>query len=113
VKAIALMKKKEGMSFEEFERHLLDTHVPFMRALPGLERWVVNLTVQGDDPAPYDAITEFWFPDKEAFERAMSSSEVQEALRDGDTFVAPPGPTILVASEHVVIAPDGTGEVPP
>lgn len=103
MKAIALMKKKDGMSPEEFQRHLLDTHVPFMEALPGLERWVVNLTLHGDEPAPYDAVTEFWFPDQETFERAMASPEVAEALRDGDTFVEPPGPTILVASEHVVI----------
>lgn len=109
MKAIALLKKKDGMSFEDFERHLLDKHVPFMRAVPGLERWVVNLAIHGDEPGPYDAVTEFWFPDQETFQRAMASPEVAEALRDGDTFVAPPGPTLIVASEHVVIAPDDPG----
>ena len=103
MKAIAFFRKREDMSWEDFEHHLLNTHVPFMHAVPGLQRWVVNLTVHGEEPAPYDAITEFWFPDQEAFEQAMASPEVAAALRDAEDFVAPPGPTVMVVQEHNVI----------
>lgn len=91
------------MSLEEFAHNLLNEHVPFMRALPGLQKWTVNLAVHGEEPAPYDAITEFWFRDQEALQEALASEEVAAALRDGDRFVAPPGPVLIVAQEHAVI----------
>jgi uncharacterized protein (TIGR02118 family) len=90
MKAIAFLRRKDGMSFEDFAQHLLEEHGPFMRDLPGLQKWTVNLAIHGEDPAPYDAITEFWFEDQEAFEAAMASDEVAAALRDGEEFVAPP-----------------------
>ena len=80
-----------------------DSTYPSSQAVPGLQRWVVNLAINGDDPAPYDAITEFWFADAAAFQAAMESPEVAAALKDGDSFVAPPGPTLMVADEHIVI----------
>lgn len=103
MKAIAFLKKRDDLSFDDFAGHLLNEHVQFMRALPGLERWSVNLAVHGEEPAPYDAVTEFWFADAEAFQRAMASSEVAAALEDGQAFVAPPGPTLMVAEEYIVI----------
>ena len=103
MKAIAFLKKRDDISFDEFTRRLLESHVPFMRAVPGLKRWSVNLAVRGDTPQPYDAVTEFWFADGEAFASAMASEEVAAALRDGEAFVAPPGPVVMVAEEHVVI----------
>ena len=107
MKAIAFLKKRDDLSFEDFASHLLNEHVPFMRALPGLERWAVNLAVHGEEAAPYDAVTEFWFVDAEAFQTAMASDEVAAALKDGEAFVAPPGPTLMVAEEHQVIGGSG------
>lgn len=106
MKAMALLRKKEDMSFEAFADHLLNEHVPFMRALPGLRKWTVNLAIPGEDPAPYDAVTEFWFEDQ-AFEMAMASDEAAAALRDAEEFVAPPGPTVMVTEEHNVIDASG------
>jgi uncharacterized protein (TIGR02118 family) len=103
MKAIAFLRKRDDLTFQQFSDHLLGKHVEFMRALPGLRRWSANLAVHGDDPAPYDAVTEFWFDDAEAFQVAMSSAEVAAALKDGEEFVAAPGPTLMVAREHNVI----------
>lgn len=107
MKAMALLRKKEDMSFEAFAGHLLNEHVPFMYALPGLRKWTVNLAVPGEEPAPYDAVTEFWFEDQEAFETAMASDEAAAALGDAEQFVAPPGPTVMVIEEHDVIDASG------
>ena len=103
MKAIAFLKKKDDLSFDEFAEHLMNEHAPFMRAVPRPERWAVNLAVQGGEPQPYDAVTEFWFADAEAFQTAMASSEVAAALQDGEAFVAPPGPLLMVAEEHILI----------
>ena len=103
MKAIAFLKRKDNLSFDEFARHLMNEHVPFMHAVPLLERWAVNLALHGDQPQPYDAVTEFWFADAEAFQTAMASPAVAAALQDAQAFVAPPGPLIMVAEEHVVI----------
>lgn len=106
MKEIALLKCKDDMSLEEIARNLLNGQVPFVRALPGLRRWTVNLAVHGEEPAPYEAITEFCFADQETLEQALASEEVAVALRDGDRFVAPPGPVPTVAKEHEVIDSD-------
>lgn len=103
MKVLALLKRKEGMSFEDFADHLLNEHVPFMRDVPGLQKWTANLAVHGEEAAPYDAITEFWFEDEDAFHRAMASEEVAAALQDSERFVAAHGPTLIVAEEHNVI----------
>lgn len=103
MKAIALLKKRDDLSFDAFAQHLMNEHVPFMRAVPGLERWSVNLAVHGEEPQPYDAVTEFWFADAEAFQTAMASEEVAAALQDGEAFVAPPGPVLIVAEEHILV----------
>jgi hypothetical protein len=55
MKAMRLLKKKEGMPFEDFADHLLNGHVQFMRAVPGLLKWTANLAVHGEEQGPYVA----------------------------------------------------------
>lgn len=105
VKAIVLLHKREGMSWDEYERYYLEQHPAFIYDIPGLRGWVVNIAVHGEEPAPYDGIAEFWFDDMEAFATAMASEEVAAALADAEHFVAPPGPQLMVVAEHVMVSP--------
>ena len=42
IKVMSLMKRKDGMTFEEFKDWLLDEHVAFARNLPGVRKYTVE-----------------------------------------------------------------------
>ncbi|MGZ0074784.1 EthD domain-containing protein (plasmid) [Sphingobium limneticum] len=90
IKAVGLLKRKEGMSFEEFVSYYKDKHSKLgervMRSC-GAVRYARRFIVPVSDPyqgvAPqseYDVITEFWFNDKASFEKVFSL--VGNELRD-------------------------------
>jgi uncharacterized protein (TIGR02118 family) len=64
LKLISLMKRKEGMSKEEFTQWVTVDHLAFAKEIPGLRKYVVNVSV--DDDAPYDSANEMWFDDEDA-----------------------------------------------
>ena len=45
IKVLSMMKRKEGMSLDEFRRWLTEEHVKLARQIPGLEKFVVNIPV--------------------------------------------------------------------
>lgn len=100
-KFMVLLKMLEGSSFEEFESYFFETHLPFVKAIPGLRGYTVNLRLREDNEAPYDAISEFWFDDREAFDQAMASPETEATLADAAKFLMPP--QIFLVDERVVM----------
>jgi uncharacterized protein (TIGR02118 family) len=102
-KFMVLLNRKKGVSFEEFERYFFDKHLPYVLAIPGLRGYTVNLRHASDQDAPHDGITEFWFDDRAAFDRAMSSPETQATLADAANFLEPP--RMLLVDERVIVPP--------
>jgi uncharacterized protein (TIGR02118 family) len=102
-KFMVLIKKQEGISFEEYRRYFMETHLPYVRAIPGLRGYKINFRQPDDEEAPYDGISEFWFDDRAAFDRAMASAETQATLADAAKFLMPP--QILLVDERVVLPP--------
>jgi uncharacterized protein (TIGR02118 family) len=100
-KFMVLLKKLDEFSYEEFEKYFFETHLPFVKAIPGLHGYTVNLRLREDNEAPYDAISEFWFDDREAFDKAMASPETEATLADASRFLMPP--QIFLVDERVVI----------
>ena len=103
IKLMVFLTRKEGMSQEEFESRLAGDHSSFMKKVPGLKQWYVNTAVHGEERAPYDAVTEFWFPDQATFDTAMASPEVAAALADGASFLSEGSPSMMLVREHRVI----------
>jgi uncharacterized protein (TIGR02118 family) len=64
LKLISLMKRKDGMTKEEFIQWATVDHAPFAREIPGMRKYVVNVTEAED--APFDAANEMWFDDEDA-----------------------------------------------
>ena len=84
-----------------FEAHYREVHVPLARAIPGLERLVLN-RVQGTPmggEAPYHLVAELHFPDKETFKAAAQSPEFQATGADLANF-AKGRVTLLVVEEE-------------
>lgn len=65
VKGIFLLKRKAGLSHEEFSRHWKQVHGPLAaKTFPMFSRYVQNhvVTEQGIEP-PFDGMVEIWYDD--------------------------------------------------
>lgn len=82
IKVMSLMKRKEGLSFEEFKTWLLDEHVAFARELPGLRKYTANALLKEDPDAPYDGITELFFDSEQAMADAFATEAGKAAGGD-------------------------------
>ncbi len=84
IKSIALIKRKTGLSQEEFIKHYEEVHAPLaLKHFPTFRKYVRNyvIALPGTEEPEFDCITEFWFDD---IEGAMA---VQETLGDYKTEV--------------------------
>jgi uncharacterized protein (TIGR02118 family) len=84
IKTIALIKRKPGMSMEDFARHYEEVHAPLaLTHFPTFRKYVRNYVVAmpGTDEPDFDCITEFWFDDLDG------AMKVQEILGDFETEV--------------------------
>ena len=92
VKAIALLKRKPGLSLEQFRKHYEEVHAPLAKRLfPFIRKYVRNyVTVApfmaaGREPK-FDCITEEWFDDMEAFRTMMDiyTSDTGRPIREDE-----------------------------
>ena len=90
IKSIAFIKRKPGISAEEFRRHYEEVHAPLaLRFFDGLfERYVRNYVTAalGEAPPEFDAISEFWLRDEAALARIaeLNASEAARVLREDE-----------------------------
>jgi len=112
VKAIALLKRKPGISREAFVKHYETSHVPLMM---GLLRGVLDYrrnyvdgvdSVAGPAAAPfgYDSVTELWFEDRAAFDDAMrimvDPERGPKVAEDEEHFIDRPATQMFLVEEH-------------
>lgn len=104
-KLILLVKRKPGLTHEEFRAHYEASHAPLARAnLPWLRKYVRNfLTPLPGRPEPeYDCITEFWYDsmeDCEASRAFCQTPEGQVLAQDEERFMDRPAMLCYVATE--------------
>ena len=80
IKTVFLLKKRPGMSTEEFRAYYENTHARIgERVLPTAERYFRRFLNPFPPPAPgqavendVDVITEIWFKDRATFDAAMA-----------------------------------------
>ena len=80
------MRRRLGMSVDDFRGYWLEVHAPIVRTLPGLRHYqqcVVLDDVYGPegmaDPR-WDGVEEIWFDDYDAARRAIDSIEYQRSF---------------------------------
>ena len=91
IKLIALLKRKPGLTREEFADRWLNDHIKLSSKMPGLRGYRVNIAVDhqpnGDGVEPiYDGTAELWWDSIEAMEAAFDSQEGKIAGEDADQF---------------------------
>ena len=81
IKVMSLMKRREGMSFEDFRTWIVDDHVAFARNIPGMRKYTVEHAVKAND-APFDGVCEMWFDNEAAIAEAFGTDAGKAAGGD-------------------------------
>jgi len=101
VKAIYLIRRKPGMSHDDFHRYWREVHGAIAARIPGLRRYVqCHATTDG---AEYDGAAEAWFDDMDAVRRAVASEEYAAARADEARFIDLDRTTLIFTEEVRVI----------
>jgi uncharacterized protein (TIGR02118 family) len=91
IKSSTLIKRKDGMSVEDFQRYWREKHGPVAGRVPGLRRYIQCQTLlqeyERETPPDYDGVEETWWDDVAAFERAKATAEYQATTADMGSFV--------------------------
>lgn len=105
IKRVSLVRRKEGMSREDFLAHWMGAHADIVKQLPGLrglrfgvvERWSPN-------GQPWDGVGELWFDSVEAAERAFATEPYLSMLVEDRKKFLGEGQWCFV-EEHTKVAP--------
>ncbi len=95
IRRIALVRRKDGMTWEEFWAHYTGPHAEIVRRLPGLRRLVLSRPT-GEQATEWDAVGELWFDSAEEIARAFADPQIAALLRADR-------PLFLGASQVVVV----------
>lgn len=88
IKMIALVKKKEGLSREEFIQRWVREHTKLSRVL-GMKGYRINVALEpqpGSNQPPYDGTAEIWWEDEASMFAALNSAEGILAGQDTERF---------------------------
>lgn len=104
-KLILFVKRKPGLTHEEFRAHYKSTHAPLAkRSLPHLVRYARNYLAPfpGQPEPPYDCVTEFWFDDEKGLAATLAWTRTEEGqilARDEENFMERPTMVTFLADE--------------
>jgi uncharacterized protein (TIGR02118 family) len=87
VKLVCLMKRRIGMTFQDFVNHYETKHRPLVLSFnPNARRYArryikpqANRVYSAEGESPYDVITEIWFDTQEDFDRGIGRIATEEA----------------------------------
>ena len=99
-KRLGILRKKDGISHQEFVDHWLNKHAALCVRLPGLRRYSVNLVDRKRFPKfDYDGFSELWFDSEEALVAAFASPQGKTLLADLPNFAGDIDPIISVETQ--------------
>ncbi|MEO1231852.1 MAG: EthD family reductase [Myxococcota bacterium] len=97
-----LVTKRPDLSYEAFRSHQTEVHIPMVRKIPGLRRYIVAFhppSAEGSAQA-HALAAHLFFDDAEAFQTAMQSPEAQEAIADQPNMNDIPKTVMLTGEAH-------------
>ncbi len=102
-KVLIWVKKRDGMSDEDFRDHWLNNHAPIARDgyqhLTGYTVNVVTRVPEGQEK-PFDGIAELSWENRDGFKADMQSQAAAKGAEDLNTFGSRSG--LLFIEQHVV-----------
>lgn|SRR5581483_8130032 len=73
LKIVSLLKRKEGLSLDEFRAWATQEHPALGKQLAGLREYRMSVVREDNPDLPFDAASELWFDSKEARDAAFDS----------------------------------------
>jgi len=106
VKVLTFIKRKPGMSVEDFQQYWLTRHPAVVTRLPGVRRYVQShalpTSYRKGEPA-WDGIAEVWADDTDAL-RAMTRSPANADVQtDEARFIDRTTMGLIVTEDHAVV----------
>jgi len=108
VKICSILRRKPGLTPEEFLRYWKEKHAPLAsKVIPGLRKYVQNhpIKIPGFE-FEIDGIAEIWWDDIEAFQNYLTWRQTQGAkvlIEDENKFIDKGGIQRFLAVEYVVV----------
>lgn len=102
IKVCELVRRRPGLSVEEFQRYWREVHGPIVAALPGLRRYTQSHPLPGGyrkGPLPFDGVAELWFDTKDDLAAIAGTDAFARAKADEPNFIDPGSLIELVADE--------------
>ena len=95
-KRFGLLRKKPGLTREQFVAHWTTVHADMAKRLPGLRRYVINVVDRKRSPQfGYDGFSELWFDSVADHDAAFTCPLGVELLADLDNFAESVSPVIV------------------
>jgi len=104
VRTVAILGRKEGMSFEEFDRYWLAVHAPLAAALPNVTRYVQRHIEAPSAEFGVDGFAFIDYASEEAMAAAWASEAGLRALADVPNFLG--RHDVVVITDHVIVDTD-------
>jgi uncharacterized protein (TIGR02118 family) len=99
-KVFGILKRPNGMTFEQFKKWWLEVHVPRVMKWPGLVGYDVNFALNENEP--FDGVGIVCFDNKEAAEKVFQTLEGSSAR---SAAIAESSRNAIFLAEEVVIVP--------
>jgi len=121
VKLVAFLKRRDGMTLDEFYEHWEGTHGPLIRSTPELARHLVRYEQHRRVPEPswagtkgYDGITIQWLDSVEAFSAFCAEPKYAELIEPDEERFLDRDSLIWMITDEPIVTIDGptTSEVP-
>ena len=106
VKVVTFLKRKAGMSVEDFQRYWRTRHPEVVVRLPGVRRYVqshILASAYRKGEPVYDGIAEVWAEDTDALRAMTRSPENAKVQADEARFIDRATMGFLVTEEQVVV----------
>ncbi|WP_341578233.1 EthD family reductase [Microbacterium schleiferi] len=104
VTVIVVIRRKPGMSREEFLRHWRDDHPAYVRRLPGIRGYRQSPAIDHRKAWPFDGMAELQFDSVGAVARAFESPAARELFAHEEAFLG--GLDWFIADERVDVPLD-------
>jgi len=101
IRTVAILGRKDAMSFEEFDRYWLDVNAPLAAALPNVIRYVQRHLEAPSKEFGVDGFAFIDYPSDEAMTAAWESEAGQRALADVPNFLG--RHDVVVITDHVIV----------
>ncbi len=115
ISRMGIVKRKEGMSTEQFRKHWKDVHAPIVGKMTGIRHYHQSFVVNDQQlgigfaarsPLEMDGLSELWFDDMYSMQQGITS-QAEAAQGDLKLFTEGSSPVIAMFKRVVVPKPEG------